>query len=325
MRRREFIAGLGSAAAWPLVGRTQPALPVVAFIYSGSPQADAQYARAFHAGLGEQGYIDGRNARIEYQWLDGQSSGLSDLVAELVRRRVAVIVTPGFSAATLAAKAATTTIPIVFGSGDDPVRLGLVQSLARPGGNLTGMNFFAQEVVLKLVGLLHDLVPGMVRLAVLINPQNKIIAEATLREAQDAARLIGVPIDVLKASTSLEIEDAFANVRAPGEALLVGGDGYFDSRRVQLAILAARHGIPAAFTSRRFVEAGGLMSYGTDVADMFRQVGVYTGQILKGAKPADLPVMQASRFEFAINLSTARALSIQVPQLLLGSADVALE
>jgi putative ABC transport system substrate-binding protein len=279
MKRREFIAGLGGAVVWPLAARAQqPALPVVGYIDPGPPERDL--VAAFRAGLGEHGYVDGRNVVVEYHWLEGRSIRLPELMEGLVRRRVAVIATPGFSTAALAAKAATTTIPIVFGSGDDPVRLGLVERQARPGGNLTGMNFFTMEAVPKLVGLMHELVPGMVRLAVLVNPQNDIAAEATLREAQDAARLIGLPVDVLRASTSREIEDAFATVRAPGEALLVAGDAYFGSRRVQLATLAARHGIPTAYTNRMFVEAGGLMSYGTNVADMFRQVGSYTGQIL---------------------------------------------
>jgi putative ABC transport system substrate-binding protein len=324
MRRREFIAGLGSAAVWPLVARAQQsALPVVGVIDPGSPQPDL--VAAFRAGLGEYGYVDGRNITVEYHWLEGQSISLPALIGDLVRRRVAVIATPGFSTAALAAKAASPTIPIVFGSGDDPVRLGLVERLDRPGGNLTGMNFFTMEAVPKLVGLLHELVPGVLRLAVLVNPQNEIAAEATLREAQDAARLIGLPIDVFRASTSREIEDAFATVRASGEALLVAGDAYFGSRRVQLATLAARHGIPTASTNRKFVEAGGLMSYGTSVADMFRQVGAYTGQILKGAKPADLPVVQATRFEFVINLQTARALNLTIPPHALSVADEVIE
>jgi putative ABC transport system substrate-binding protein len=327
MRRREFIAGLGSAAAWPMAARAQQStLPGVGFINAGSPEGGARNAAAFRAGLGELGYVDGRNVTIEYHWLEGQSVGLPDLLADLVRRRVAVIATPGLSFAAGVAKTMTSTIPIVFGSGDDPIRLGLVASLARPGGNLTGMNFFSLEAVPKQVGLLHELVPRAVRLAVLVNPQNNSEVESVLREAQDAARRIGLSIDVLKASTGREIEDAFTTlVREPDKVLLVGGDGYFASRRVQFATLATRYGIAAIYSNRDFVEVGGLMSYGTNVADMFRQLGSYTGQILKGAMPADLPVVQSTKFEFVINLQTARALGIEVPPTLLARADEVIE
>jgi putative ABC transport system substrate-binding protein len=323
VRRREFIGLVGGAAAWPLAARAQqPAMPVVGLITAGSLDTSARYLGAFHAGLGEIGYVESRNVTIEYHWLEGQYDRLPALIAELVRRRVAVIAAPGNTAAALAAKAATATIPIMFGVGDDPVRLGLVASLARPGGNLTGMNFFTAEAVPKRLGLLHELVPKANRVAVLVNPSNIANAEAALREVQNAARMIGLSIDILKASTSREIEEAFATmVRERIEALFIGGDGYFGSRRLQLATLATRHGIATSYVTREFVQAGGLMSYGPDSADMWHRVGIYTGQILKGAKPADLPVVQSTKFEFVINMQTARALGIEVPPTLLATAD----
>jgi len=311
MRRRDFIAGFGSAAALPAMARAQPTLPVVGFINGGSVDMAVRFLAAFRAGLGEISYVEGQNVAIEYHWLDGQINRVPVLVAELVRRRVAVIATPGMQPAALAAKAATTTIPIVFGVAEDPVRLGLVASLARPGGNATGMNFFSNEAVPKRLGLLHELVPTATRVAVLVNPRSGVTAEVTLRGAQDAADSIGLPIGILRASTSGEIEEAFATlVRDQVKALFVQGDGFFTSQRVQFVALAKRHGIAVSFVNREFVEAGGLMSYGTDLADMFHQVGVYTGLILKGSKPADLPVVQSTKFEFAINLPTARALGV---------------
>jgi putative tryptophan/tyrosine transport system substrate-binding protein len=326
MRRREFIVGLG-ALTWPLTARAQQAtLPVVAFVNGGTPEGAARYVAAFHAGLGEHSFVDNRNVTIEYHWLEGQTERLPNLIAGLVRRRVTVIVTAGQTTGALAAKAATTTIPIVFGVGDDPVRLGLVTSLASPGGNLTGMNFFMQEAVSKVLGLLHELVPKAARLAVLVNPQNTATTEATLREVQIAAPLLGLQVDVLKASTSRDIEDTFGTLaRERTEALFVGGDSYFVSRRAQFATLAARHSIPTAYISRDFVQAGGLMSYGTDLSDMYRQIGAYVGQILKGAKPADLPVVQPTKFEFAINMQTAKTLRIEVPPGLLAAADEVIE
>jgi putative ABC transport system substrate-binding protein len=247
-------------------------------------------------------------------------------MADLVRRHVAVIASPISHPTALAAKAATVTIPIVFGVGFDPVKFGLVASLARPGGNATGINFFAAEVVAKRLGLLHDLVPKAVRIAVLVNPANVSSAENTLREIQEAARSLGLQIQVLNASTSREIEEAFVTlVRERADALFIAPDSFFQSRRVQFATLTTRHAIPAAYSVREYVEVGGLMSYGTDLADAFRQVGVYTGQILKGANPADLPVMQSTKFEFVINLQTARALGIEVPNALLLVADEAIE
>jgi putative ABC transport system substrate-binding protein len=324
MRRREFITLLGGAAmAWPLAARAQqPAMPIVGFVNMRSPEATQ--AAAFRKGLNESGYVEGQNVIVEYHWLEGQYNRLPSLVADLVRR-VAVIATPS-AAAALAAKAATTTIPIAFGVGEDPVKSGLVVSLARPGGNATGINFFSAEVVAKRLGLLHDLVPKAVRIAVLVNPANAPIAETMLREIPEAARAIGLQIQVLNASTSREIEAAFATlVRDRADALFVAPDPFFSSRRVQFATLAAHHRVPAAYSLREFVEAGGLMSYGTNNLDMFRQVGIYAGQLLKGAKPADMPVLQSTKFEFVINLQTARALGIEVPNSIQLLADEVIE
>jgi len=322
MRRRQFIAGLGGAVAWPLAARAQqPAVPVVAFVAGGSADASVG-AAAFRKGLGETGYVEGQNVTVEHHWLEGQYDRLPALIADLVRRRVSAIATPGDPPSALAAKAATGTIPILFGVPEDPVKLGLVASLARPGGNATGVNFFNQEVEAKRLGLLQALVPKAVRVAVLVNPANATAAETTLREVQEAARTIGLQIRVLNASTSREIEAAFATlVRERPDALFVSGDAFFGSRRVQFVTLAARDRIPAAYVDRATAAAGGLMSYGTDITDMYRQVGVYTGNILKGAKPADLPVVQSTKFEFVINLTTARALGIDVQPTLLSLAD----
>jgi putative tryptophan/tyrosine transport system substrate-binding protein len=263
---------------------------------------------------------------VEYHWLEGQYDRLPALMADLVRRRVAVIATPAFTAAAPVAKAATTTIPIVFGVAEDPVKLGLVASFARPGGNATGINFLAAELAAKRLGLLHDLVPKAVRIAVLINPANATTAETTLRDIPEAARPLGLQIQILNASTSREIEAAFGTlVRDRADAIFVAPDGFFSSRRVQFATLAAYHRVPMAHVLREFVEAGGLMSYGVDILDVFRQVGVYTGQILKGAKPADLPVVQSSKFELVINSVTARMLGLTVPPSLLSLADEVIE
>jgi putative ABC transport system substrate-binding protein len=263
---------------------------------------------------------------VEYHWLEGQYDRLPALMADLVRRRVAVIATFASIPAVLAAKAATAAIPIVFGIGVDPVRLGLVASLARPGGNATGMNIFDLEVAAKRLRLLHDLVPTAVRIAVLVNPANASTAEATLREVQDAAPAIGLQIQILNATTIAEIDAAFASfARERPDALFVAPDSFFSSRLVQFITLTARDRIPAAYFNRDFVEAGGLMSYGTDAADMYHQVGVYSGRILKGAKPADLPVLQATKFEFLINLQTARALGTEVPPSVLAIADEVIE
>jgi putative tryptophan/tyrosine transport system substrate-binding protein len=327
MERRQFITLLGGAVAWPLAARAQQsAVPVVGLVNAGSREASASRVAAFRKGLNEAGYVEGQNVTVEYHWLDGQYDRLPSLMEDLVRRRVAVIASPGSNPAALAAKAATTTIPIVFGVGEDPVKLGLVASLARPGGNATGINFFAQEVAVKRLGLLHQLVPKAVRVVVMVNPANTPTAEATLRDVPDAARAIGLQIQILNASTSREIEAAFATLaRDRAEALYVAADGFFVSRRVQFATLATRYLIPMAHAARETVEAGGLMSYGTDVPDMYRQVGVYIGRVLKGAKPADLPVLQSTKFEFVINLQTARALGLEVPNSIQLLADEVIE
>jgi ABC-type uncharacterized transport system substrate-binding protein len=328
MRRREFITFFGGAAAtWPIAARAQQlALPVVGFINGGSPDASARLAAAFRKGLNETGTIEGQNVTVEYHWLEGQFDRMPALMADLVRRQVAVIATPASNTATLAAKAATATIPIVFGVSLDPVRLGLVASLARPGGNVTGINFFSLEVAAKRLRLLHDLVPKAVRIAVLVNPAAVSTTESTLREVQGAAPAMGLQIQKLNASTIGEIDAAFATLaRERPDAIFVAGDSFFTSRRVQFATLTAVNKIPATYSNRDLVAAGGLMSYGTDVTDMFHQVGVYTGNILKGAKPADLPVLQSTKFEFVINLQTARALGIEVPPAVLSIADEVIE
>ena len=316
MIRREFITLLGGAtAAWPLAVRAQQpqAMPMIAFVNGATAENDKRNGAAFRKGLSETGYVEGRNVSVEYHWMAGQYDRLPALMADLVRRNMALIATPGFTDGAIAAKAATATIPMVFGVGEDPVKLGLVESLARPGGNATGINFFAQEVSAKRLGLLHELVPKATRIALLVNPTSPSTAEPTLKEVQEAARKLGLQILVFNASTIGEIDAAFsALARVRADALVVAGDGFFNSRRVQFATLAARDRVPTGFVSREYVEAGGLMNYGTNIADMFRQTGIYTGSILKGARPADLPVLQATKFEFLINLNTAKALGLDV-------------
>jgi putative tryptophan/tyrosine transport system substrate-binding protein len=326
MKRRAFITLVGGAAAtWPLAARAQQPMPVVGFVRDGSADANASFAAAFRKGLKETGYVEGQNVTVEYHWLEGQYDRLPALVADLVRRQVAVIAAPGH-VPSLAAKAATATIPIVFGVGGDPVQLGLVVSLARPGGNATGINFFNNEVTAKRLRLLHDLVPKAVRIAVLFNPENATVTESTLRDVQAAAPSMGLRIQALHASTIGEIDAAFANLaRERPDALFVAPDAFFVSRSVQFATLTARDGLPAAYGIRDSVAAGGLMSYGTDLADAIHQMGVYTGRILKGAKPAELPVLQPTKFNFVINLQTARALGIEVPSKLLLIADEVIE
>jgi putative tryptophan/tyrosine transport system substrate-binding protein len=328
MRRREFIAGLGgAAAAWPLSARAQPRnVPVIGFVSGGSADGLAIYVSAFRKGLSETGYVEGQNVMVEYHWLEGQYDHLPALMADLVHRRVAVIATPALTRAAIAAKAATKTIPIVFGVPEDPVKLGLVTSLNRPGGNATGFNLFNEETVAKRLGLLHELVPKAVRVAVLVNPANPPSTRTTLREVQEGARVMGLQIQVLNASTNREIDAAF-DIHAPErfDALFVGADPFFFSRPVQFATLAARDRMPAAYSAREYVMAGGLMSYGSDIAERYRQVGIYTGNILKGANPAELPVVQSTKFDFAINLGTARALGMEVPETLLAIADKVIE
>jgi len=325
--RREFITLLGGgAAAWPVAARAQqPAVPVVGFVSGASREMAAERPVMFRKGLGTSGFVDGENVTVEYHWLDGRYDQLPSLMADLVRRRVAVIATAGTAEIALAAKAATATIPIVFSVGADPVKLGLVASLARPGGNATGINGLLQEVNGKRLALLHELAPKAVRIAVLVNPGNATSAEATLREVREAAPALGLQIEVFNASTGREIEAAFPQIRAQADALFVGADAFFDTRRVQFATLIARHAIPTVQSGHEEVEAGGLMSYGADIVDTYRQVGDYAGRILKGARPADLPVEQSTKFELAINLQTARALGITVPPSLLAGADEVIE
>ena len=325
MRRRDFITLLGGAAAWPLATRAQQAVvPVVGFLHPASVHAAGDQLRAFHQGLKEAGFVDGQNVAIEYRWADNRTDQLPALAAELVRRQVAVIATVGTSA--FAAKAATTTIPIVFVGGEDPVKLGLVASLARPGGNLTGINWFAGELAAKRLELLRQLVPTATRVAVLVNPAFATLTEITLRDVETAARAMGLQIQVLNANTSGEIDAAFEIIgRERPDALFVGPGPFFNSRRVQLAQLAARYAVPATHVTRLEAEAGALMSYGPSLTDAYRLVGVYTGRILKGAKPADLPVVQSSKFELVINAQTARMLRLTVPATLLAIADEVIE
>jgi len=328
MKRRQFITLLGGvAAAWPLAARAQPKLPTVAFVNGGSSDdSDRVYGVAFRKGLGESGYVDGQNVIVEYHWLEGQYDRLPSLMADLVRRHVSVIATPGSNPAALAAKAATATIPIVFGVGDDPVKLGLVASFSRPGGNATGINFFVQEITAKRLGLFHELVPKAVRIAVVVNPANATSAEPVLQVMPEAAHAIGLQTQMYNASTSHEIEATFdALARDHADALFVAADSFFGSRRVQFATLASHHAIPAAYGNRAFVEVGGLMSYATDVVDMDRQAGIYVGRILNGEQPANLPVLQSTKFEFVINLQTARTLGIDIPATLLARADEVIE
>jgi ABC-type uncharacterized transport system substrate-binding protein len=330
MKRREFITLLGAVAApvvWPLrLNAQQRAMPVIGFLNTQSPDGFTDRLRGFRQGLKEVGYVEGETVAIEYRWAENQLIRLPELAADLVRRQVAVIVSGGGHTPALAAKAATTTIPIVFVVAEDPVRLGLVASLARPGGNLTGINFFSGELGAKQFGLLRELVPGAVRMGVLVNPANPRPTEMLVPEVEAAARTIGLQIQIFNASTGREINAAFAAIaRERSDAILIVGDPYFTVRRVQLANLAARHAIPASYVARDFPEAGGLMSYGTDITDTYRQVGVYAGRILKGARPADLPVVQASKFELVINLATAMMLGLEVPPTLLARADEVIE
>jgi putative tryptophan/tyrosine transport system substrate-binding protein len=327
MKRREFITLLGGAAlAWPLVARAQQsAVPVIGFLHSASIATIADELRAFRQGLRDTGYVEGENVTIEHRPAENQTDRLPELAADLLRRRVAAIAAAD-SPSVRAAMAATTAIPILFIVGEDPVRLGLVASLARPGGNVTGINFFSNELVAKRLELLRELVPSTTRVAVLVNPASAETTEYTLRDAEVAARAMGLQIQALKASSSAEINAAFATfVRERPDALFVGPSPFFTSRRVQLAQLATLHRVPAMYARREAVEAGGLISYGASLTAAYRQVGVYTGRILKGAKPADLPVLQSTKFELVINVQTARMLGLDVPPTLLARADEVIE
>jgi putative ABC transport system substrate-binding protein len=323
--RRKFLATLGGAAAWPLAARAQQAaVPVIGFLYGASPDPVARRLRAFRQGLKDSGYVEGENVAIEYRWAESQFDRLPEMVADLIRRQVTVIAALNTVAA-VAAKAASTTIPIVFSSGEDPVRLGLVASLARPGGNATGINNFIGELTAKRLGLLHELVPTANRVGVLVNPAD-VLTETALRDVQPAARAIGLQIQVVNASTSGEIDAAFAAfVREQVDALFIGPGGVFSNRRVHIANQAMRHGIPATYSQREFPEIGGLMSYGTNLTDSWRHVGIYAGRVLKGAKPADLPVVQSTKLELVIIAQTARLLGLTIPPGVLAIADEVIE
>ena len=327
MRRREFITLLGSAAASPLVAHAQPpAMPAIGLLDPRSPDTLADRLRGFRQGLKETGFVEGENIVIEYRWADNQMDRLPALASDLVRRRVALIAVPGGPDAALAAKAATTTIPIVFLVGEDPVRLGLVASLAQPGGNLTGINFFSGELTAKRLDLLRTLVPRAVQVVVLVNPASPKMTETTLRDLESAGRAMGLQIRVINASTSGEIAAAFAAFeRERPDALLVGLDPFFSSRRVQLVQLAARYAVPASYVARDYVEVGGLLSYGGSIVDAWRQVGIYSGRVLKGAKPEELPVVQSSKLELVINVETARMLGLTIPPSVFARADEVIE
>jgi putative ABC transport system substrate-binding protein len=327
MQRRKFITLIGgAAAAWPLAARAQQTvLPVVGFLNSASPQPWEKYVAGFRAGLKEAGYVDGQNVTIEFRWAEGRYDRLPGMAADLVRRKVAVLVATGGAPSVVAAKAATSTIPIVFTSGSDPVRSGFVTSLNRPGGNTTGVNFFVFVLEGKRLGLLRALIPGVQLIAVLLNPNRPDHANQ-VREVQEAARAIGQQIHILLASSESAINAAFATAtQLHAGALLVGTDAFFNSQRDKIVALAARHSIPTVYEQRDFALAGGLMSYGTNLANGYRQAGAYVGRILKGEKPGDLPVVQSTKFEFVINLKTAKALGLTVPEGLLNAADEVIE
>jgi len=327
-KRRDFITLVGGAAVtWPLAALAQqPAMPMIGFLHATSPEPNADRLRAFTQGLREAGYVEGGNVAIEYRWADGHSDRLPALAAELVQRKVAVIVAIQGIGVALAAKAATTTIPIIFAVNQDPVALGLVASLARPGGNATGVNYFAGELIAKRLELLRELVPVSTRVGVLVNPTSGANTQNTLRDVEAAAHAMGLHIQVVNASSVQEIDAAFASLaRQQVDALFVVGSSFFNDRRTQFALLAARHAVPAIYANRDYPAAGGLMSYGSNVTAYFRQIGVYAGRILKGTKPADLPVVQSSKLELIINAQAARVLGLAVPATLLASADEVIE
>src|SRR6516164_1282783 len=326
MKRRDFITLLGVAAAWPLAARAQrSAMPVIGFLHSSSPEPNAAFVAAFRKGLSEAGFVEDQNVAIEFRWAAGRVDQLPDLAANLIRRQVAVIATPASTPAALAGKAATTTIPIVFATGGDPVALGLVRSLNRPGGNATGISFQTVELLGKQLEMLRDVAPQSRRFAALVDPHYEY-ADAIVTSLRAGAGSLGVPIEILRATTVGEIDASFANLaQKPGSALLISSSPFFSGRRTQLATLAARYTIPAIYGVREFAENGGLMSYGPDFANIYQQAGIYTGRILKGEKPADLPVQRPTKFELVINLTTARAIGITVPDKLLALADEVIE
>jgi putative tryptophan/tyrosine transport system substrate-binding protein len=327
LRRRDFITLLGGAAAWPVAVRAQQrTIPVIGFLCVASPEGFAARLHAFRQGLKGAGYVEGENTTIEYRWAENQGNRLPELAADLVRRQVSVIAALGGSLPALAAKAATTTTPIIFGTPEDPVRIGLVESLGRPGGNATGVNFFTAELVAKRLGLLRELLPGATRVAALINPDNAVLMQSTMQELEQIASVLGLNVQLLRTNSRSDINAAFATLgRERPDALFIGPGPFFVVRAVQLANLAAHHAIPSVFSVRDNVEAGGLMSYGTDINEAYRQVGAYTGRILNGAKPGDLPVMQPTKFELVINLQTATMLGLDVPPTLLARADEVIE
>jgi putative ABC transport system substrate-binding protein len=327
MRRREFIALVGGAAAtWPLAARAQqPVMPIVGYLEAGFPETTEQRLTAFRSGLNETGYVEGQNVAIEYRWAQNDYGRLPELAADLVRRRVAVIATPGSTQGPLAAKAATTAIPIVFSSGADPIKVGLVTSLNRPGGNVTGVSSMTGELGAKQLGLLQDLLPKATRFAVLANSINAL-TEATVKDLRTAALAVGCQIDVFDAGTNRDIDTVFANLgRKPIDGLLVAPDVLFTNRRIQVVILATHVRVPTIYFSREFADAGGLISYGTSQTNMYHQVGIYVGRILKGERPADLPILRASKFELVVNLQTAKTLGLEVPPKLLALSDEVIE
>jgi putative ABC transport system substrate-binding protein len=326
LRRREFICGLGGSVVWPVAGSGQQrAMPVIGYLHQSQPEPYAYQVEAFRKGLSEMGFIEGRNVAFEFRWAENDLDRLPNFAADLVRRRVDLIAAPGGPSAALAAKAATSAIPIVFSTGVDPVQLGLVDSLNRPGGNATGVTDMHVELVPKRLGILHELVPGAARFAVLVNPKSPY-ADIVTAEARTAAAAIRGQIEIVHASTSREIDLAFASIpQMRADAMLITPDTLFNSRRVQLVTLAVRYSVPVMYQGREYTDVGGLMSYGTNVRDRNRQIGIYAGRILKGEKPADLPVMRPVKFEFVFNLQTARTLGIAVPPTLLALADEVIE
>jgi ABC-type uncharacterized transport system substrate-binding protein len=323
MKRRDFITLLGGAAAWPLAANAQQApMPVIGFLGTSSPQASVKNLEAFRKGLGDIGYVEGRNVTIEFRWSGGREDRMPELAADLVRRQVAVIATPASTAGALAAKAASSTIPIVFGSGSDPVALGLVASLNRPGGNATGVKSLNVELTAKRLGLLRELAPQATRFVALVS-RNAVMTDAIVKDVHASVPTLGVPVEILYAGDSdHDIEAAFTNLsQKPGAALLVTVDPFFFTRRALIAMLAARHALPTVYFAREFADIGGLVSYGTSVANIHELTGIYTGRILKGEKPADLPVVQPTKFDMVINLSTAKALGLTIPDKLLALAD----